>query len=490
MHAMHARSLDNYSPTHEGGNTQGAGNMLQADKTAFVATLQKQSLEIRQTELKFYLERYANMSSTASIIAGFAFTGLATTRMSEYTPPWLAAGYWVCGAICMTTTFYVVVIAAFSSVMGQRLALQGGSASAMATAVRVLEAQRLWVFAIFVTGLSFQAISAVFIVSIRIGGLSWPVWLIIAAYLVCLSSRWVDISDAFSIPEDELVTGKMVVEGSRSRHVLDLEAMRVQTGGGRQALSEGRPDTLRGRQRSLLSQKEGRDGGSQKEVSFTRGSGGLWTDEQEPSSPNRRSSARRSSAEAVVSSVQSLGRAISTSLASISTKLSPQFVPLCDETDEEDGEDGEAEPGDGGATPEEDAAAEKLSRMASEDQVLFGGFLFKRGLKHLPGREASFKRRYFIVLPGRLWYYHSWEDHELGQRAINAKRPIRLEQYAVHKTSELGLKLVPHGSEQSGAPAAARRVWELRAANRSELEAWVHMLSAQASRGPAYAPNH
>ena len=98
--------------------------MLEADKAAFVATLQQQSLEIRQKELSFYLERYANLSSTASIIAGFAFTGLATTRIPASASGWLAGGYWVAGSLCMTFSTYVVIIAGFSSVYGERLALQ------------------------------------------------------------------------------------------------------------------------------------------------------------------------------------------------------------------------------------------------------------------------------------------------------------------------------------------------------------------------------
>ena len=177
--------------------------MLEADKAAFVATLQQQSLEIRQKELSFYLERYANLSSTASIIAGFAFTGLATTRIPASASGWLAGGYWVAGSLCMTFSTYVVIIAGFSSVYGERLALQvahpvpelaapprlplpltppphravhapsilvtwqGTVAGAARHAVKVLESQRQSIFVVFLCSILFQSISAIMITTIR-----------------------------------------------------------------------------------------------------------------------------------------------------------------------------------------------------------------------------------------------------------------------------------------------------------------------------------
>ena len=98
--------------------------MLEADKSAFMATLQQRTIEIRKKELDFYLERYANLTSIASIIAGFAFAGLATTRIPTSASKLLAGGYWVVGSLCFLTSTYVVVVASFSAVYGQRLALQ------------------------------------------------------------------------------------------------------------------------------------------------------------------------------------------------------------------------------------------------------------------------------------------------------------------------------------------------------------------------------
>ena len=84
----------------------------------------------------------------------------------------------------------------------------------------------------------------------------------------------------------------------------------------------------------------------------------------------------------------------------------------------------------------------------------------------------------------RLWYYYSWEDHELDQRPINHRRPILLHQYNVRQATPLVLKLVP----KDCADASNKRIWELRAANAAELTAWVHMLTEQASDATAKQP--
>ena len=60
-----------------------------------------------------------------------------------------------------------------------------------------------------------------------------------------------------------------------------------------------------------------------------------------------------------------------------------------------------------------------------------------------------------------------------------------LAHYAVRKTSPLGFKLVPRGDGGGGGGQGKKRVWELRAANAAELEAWVHTLSLEAEKQAA-----
>ena len=50
--------------------------MLAADKNQLVAGVRKHALEIREKELRFFVERYTNLATQASVVAGFAFDGL------------------------------------------------------------------------------------------------------------------------------------------------------------------------------------------------------------------------------------------------------------------------------------------------------------------------------------------------------------------------------------------------------------------------------
>ncbi|KAL1510609.1 hypothetical protein AB1Y20_006910 [Prymnesium parvum] len=439
--------------------------MLEADKRSFLATMQKQSLDIRQKELSFYLERYANLSNLASIIAGFAFAGLATTRIPKGTNALLAGSYWVAGSMCMTTASYVVVVAAFAAVSGHRLALQayatplhaqGNAAGAAKQAVQILESQRQSIFVVFLASFLLQPVSAVMISIIRVGGQAWPVFIVFTVYLWKLRERWVEISADFDIPRSALVTGNVVFQRRRSLHILDLESLRCQASaacacGNRQQPLEGRPSTTA-------------------------------LDETNPDVGPRSSSASASS----VPFTSRLRSAFSTK------SRRDNFQPLHelgaeagheDEDEEEERGPLDVPPAESAATTEIDTSLLKPTSAddadVTDDSTIFAGFLFKRGLRSL-SREPGYKRRFFVLQPGRLWYYRSWEDHELHQRPINALRPIMLENYVVRKTSPLSLKLVPKAGLGNH-----KRVWELRAANAVELEAWAHTLAVEADQEKA-----
>ena len=50
--------------------------MLAADKDRLIAGLKQNSLQLRQKELEYYIERYTNIATQASILAGFSFDAL------------------------------------------------------------------------------------------------------------------------------------------------------------------------------------------------------------------------------------------------------------------------------------------------------------------------------------------------------------------------------------------------------------------------------
>ena len=47
--------------------------MLAADKDRLIASAKQTALQLRHKELDYYIERYSNLATQASILAGFAF---------------------------------------------------------------------------------------------------------------------------------------------------------------------------------------------------------------------------------------------------------------------------------------------------------------------------------------------------------------------------------------------------------------------------------
>ena len=110
-----------------GGNTPDAPTltMLQADKQVLLAGVKRNALELRQRELEFHVERYTNLATQASVVAGFSFESLVELEIPEGTNPILSSCYFVCGSLAMALALYVLCVASFACVFGHRLALQG-----------------------------------------------------------------------------------------------------------------------------------------------------------------------------------------------------------------------------------------------------------------------------------------------------------------------------------------------------------------------------
>ena len=59
--------------------------MLQADKQLLLAGVKRNALGLRQRELEFNVERYTNLATQASVIAGFSFESLVELEVPEGT---------------------------------------------------------------------------------------------------------------------------------------------------------------------------------------------------------------------------------------------------------------------------------------------------------------------------------------------------------------------------------------------------------------------
>ena len=122
--------------------------MLQADKQLLLAGVKRNALGLRQRELEFNVERYTNLATQASVIAGFSFESLVELEVPEGTHWLLSSVYFVFGSSAMALSLYVLCVASFGVVFGHRLALQGPQGS-HDVAVETLRHESVLIFVAF-----------------------------------------------------------------------------------------------------------------------------------------------------------------------------------------------------------------------------------------------------------------------------------------------------------------------------------------------------
>lgn len=84
--------------------------MLQADKQVLLAGVKRNALELRQKELEFNVERFTNLATQASVIAGFSFESLVELEVPEDTHWLLSSTYFVFGSAAMAMSLYCLVV--------------------------------------------------------------------------------------------------------------------------------------------------------------------------------------------------------------------------------------------------------------------------------------------------------------------------------------------------------------------------------------------
>ena len=172
---------------------------------------------------EFHVERYTNLATQASVVAGFSFESLVELEVPEGTPPLLSACYFVCGASAMALSLYVLCIASFACVFGHRLALQGPHGS-LERAVHILIDHRIHIFAMAALSLAFLVSAAVFMAWIKMGAAASMVTIIFLVFAFSVYKRMTSMFEIFHIPEDKLVTGALRVSdpASGGNAVVDL----------------------------------------------------------------------------------------------------------------------------------------------------------------------------------------------------------------------------------------------------------------------------
>ena len=163
-------------------------------------------LSCRACQLDFNVERYTNLATQASVIAGFSFESLVELEVPEGTAWWLAGLYFIFGSSAMALALYCLVVASFACVFGHRLALQGPHGS-LEIAVSILIAHRQHIFSVGGLSLLCLVIAAVLMAWIKMGAAAGVVTLIFLLFATATFHRMVHMARVFEIKDIDLVTG-------------------------------------------------------------------------------------------------------------------------------------------------------------------------------------------------------------------------------------------------------------------------------------------
>ena len=410
-----------------------------------LAGVKRNALELRQRELEFHVERYTNLATQASVVAGFSFESLVEIEVPEGTHPLLSSCYFIFGSSAMALALYVLCVASFACVFGHRLALQGPHGS-LERAVHILIQHRAHIFTAAGVSLFCLVGAAVLMAWMKMGYAAFVVTLIFLAFAYFVYVRLMLMFDTFAIPDDQLVTGATRVHNPcGSGGAVDLSRLNpasrsygaARACGGSPASEpvgdSSIPPQLRMQQQqppaaagaaTTAAAAAGGGGGS-----GGAGGGGGYTRLQEEASPYL--------------GVRSGGG------------------------------------GGGGGGPSDAASA----------TIHHEGHLFKKGEYSFLGGESS-RRRYFVLRGTSLFYFKSWEDYaaSAGMRAaINLDTPIDISQYEAVLAVDDGSGAAAVGPNRFDLvptidPLARR--WQLQATTQQEAGDWLMALNAARRLAP------
>ena len=395
-----------------------------------------------RARLEFHVERYTNLATQASVVAGFSFESLVELEVPEGTHWLLSSCYFVFGSASMALSLYVLCVASFACVFGHRLALQGPHGS-LERAVHIMIEHRTHIFATAAAALVCLVGAAVLMAWIKMGAAAAVVSAIFITFAGAVYQRMVYMFERFRIPEDELVTGATRVQNPQcAAGVADLSRLDPWTRGRAHSASAAAANAAAG-----PSGASGHHGGGAPSGAAAGGAGYSRL----PDSPSSRST---SSGASQLSSCGWFGAARGGGGARVAAAAA-----------------GGGGGGGGGG-------------VAREGRVHHEGHLFKKGEPSLFGSET--RRRYFVLRDRHLYYFKSWEDFGSAtsaerslRAAVNADAPIDMRAYQPRSVaaSEGGggvtnrFDLVPVDD-----PLA--RKWELQATTADEARDWVDALEA------------
>ena len=200
--------------------------MLAADKDRLIANVKQTALQLRQKELEYYVERYSNLATQASILAGFAFDGLVELDVSAAAEheKWFKAVFYTAGSCTMAFSMYTLCVASFATVYGHRLALQGPTGS-VERAVAVMMKSRNSIFVSFALALLCLIIAASAMAWVKMGRAAAAVTAVFTLLFLLLLWKHQQMKYAFRIDPQMMVCGDVRLQvGVTDVDVATLEA--------------------------------------------------------------------------------------------------------------------------------------------------------------------------------------------------------------------------------------------------------------------------
>lgn len=216
--------------------------MLAADKDRLIAGVKQNALQLRQKELEYFVERYSNLATQGSILAGFAFDSLVELDISDAMDKalvdsgfqWIESVYYVAGSCTMAFALYTVCVASFACVYGHRLALQGPTGS-VERAVAVMMKSRTAIFVSFSCAIISLIIAASAMSWIKMGVAAGVVTGVFGFLLLCLVAKHQQMKYAFMIEPERMVHGDVRLHVGATD--VDIATLEVGFGGMEQRFS-------------------------------------------------------------------------------------------------------------------------------------------------------------------------------------------------------------------------------------------------------------
>lgn len=199
--------------------------MLAADKDTLLAKAKQTALQLRHKELDYYIERYSNLATQSSILAGFAFDSLVEIDIKDDGhAKWVEPVFFTAGSCTMAFALYTLCVASFATVYGHRLALQGPTGS-VERAVAVMMKSRTQIFVSFAMAMVSLIIAASAMAWVKMGHAAAGVTGVFGLLLVLLVCKHQQMKYAFRIEPEEMVQGDVRLQvGIADVDVSTLEA--------------------------------------------------------------------------------------------------------------------------------------------------------------------------------------------------------------------------------------------------------------------------